>query len=1035
MKVKLMMAFLLMTGIYGFAQNRQVTGNVRDAVSGDGIIAATLQVKGGGAFAITDLDGSFSINVPSGDVVLEISALGYGTIDWPVAGSVSQVTIELSSVSQSLQEVVVTSFGMRRDKKALPYSVSQIDGNKFTEARTANVGNALTGKIAGVNISPPASGAGGSTRILIRGGSSLGGGDQPLFVINGVPMESGNQGSAGLWGGNDAGDGLAAINPDDIESLSVLKGNTAAALYGARAANGVILITTKSGQARKGMGISFNSNVTMDRAIDQTDFQKIYGQGRDGAKPANSNDALDIGLAHWGTKYDNSQVPGFDGKNRPYTHLGENMNDFYQIGSSVNNSLAFSGGNESGNYRFAVSDLSNRDIMPNASFTRRTANLNVNSKMKKLTLGVSAQYTYQNAQNRPRLSDTPGNANYSVIMKPGHLSFNDMRGTTDKPGALENGEELRYQGNAFVTNPYWGAYNFFRSDVTNRLLASTTLRYDVTDWLYVMGRAGTDFANRDDASYTGYGTAFKLRGDYFETFNNVRQDNFDLFIGGEKGFGNFTVDYLLGASQFRRTAETKGGGGNDLVVPFVHSVTNVAIPGFSFGFNELGQNSVFGSVNFGYKSYLFLNLTGRQDQYSTLSAGNNTLFYPSVGVSAVVSDALELPNAITFAKVRASWAQVGGGEPSPYQLALNYGLAGAGHLGANLGQITNGFIPNQGLKPYVSNEIEVGADLRFLNNKLGVDFAYYSRRTTNDILSANISATSGFGSTRVNIGELTNKGVELLINAVVLQAGKFSWDVSLNYSRNISNAVSLGQNAAGQPIEFLNLEESRIRRERIRHIVGQPLGMIVGFKHRTNAAGVPMYTPEGYPIATAAYETIAEGRHPVAGGFSNTFRYGNFNMSFLLDFRYGGNVVSGTNYFAYANGLHQGTLVGRDGELKVSGVLADGETPINVNITKDRIDDYYLRYAQITENLVYDASYLKLREFSFGYTFPRKALESTPFESLSLSIVGRNLALLWSKVPNHDPESGYTVDGNAQGLEFFAMPQTRSVGLNLSVNF
>jgi len=456
-----------------------------------------------------------------------------------------------------------------------------------------------------------------------------------------------------------------------------------------------------------------------------------------------------------------------------------------------------------------------------------------------------------------------------------------------------------------------------------------------------MGRAGTDFANRDDASYTGYGTAFKPRGDYFETFNNVRQDNFDLFIGGEKSFGNFNVDYLFGASQFRRTAETKGGGGNDLVVPFVHSVTNVAIPGFSFGFNELGQNSVFGSVNFGYKSFLFLNVTGRQDQYSTLAAGNNTLFYPSVGVSAIISDAIDLPNAITFAKVRASWAQVGGGEPSPYGLALTYGLAGAGHLGANLGQINNGSIPNQGLKPYVSNEIEIGADLRFLNNKLGVDIAYYNRRTTNDILSANISATSGFGSTRINIGELTNNGIELLVNAVILQANKFSWDVSMNFSRNISNAVNLGQNAAGLPIQFLNLEESRIRRERIRHIVGEPLGMIAGFKHRTNAKGVPMYTPEGYPIATAAYETIAEGRHPIAGGLTNTFRYGNFNMSFLLDLRYGGHVVSGTNYFAYANGLHQETLNGRNGELKVSGVLADGETPINVTVAKDTIDDYW----------------------------------------------------------------------------------------------
>ncbi len=1023
---------------FTFAQDMTVKGKVSED-NGDLLYGVNVTVKGANQGTVTNDKGEYSITVKKG-TTLTFSYIGFQSKD--VVANSGVLNVSLTASESVLNEVVVTAFGMAKEKKALAYSVTQVDGAKFQEARTSNLGNALTGKIAGVVVSPPASGAGGSSRVIIRGGSSLGGNDQPLYVVNGVPIESGNFGQAGMWGGNDQGDGLAMFNPDDIESLSVLKGNTAAALYGSRAANGVIMITTKSGKARKGMGVSFNSNYTSDKAVDLTNFQHEYGQGVNGAKFTTQNEALDQSTNIWGAKFDGSNTMQFDGQQRPYSYTGETMNNFYRVGSTWNNSLAFSGGNETGNYRFSVSDLKNSDIIPNANFKRQTANLSVNSQLKKLKIMLSAQYTMQDAKNRPRLSDSPGNANFSVIAMPGNIPYDVVKGATAKEGALADGTELRYQGNTFQTNPYWAAYQFYRRDISNRLVSNISARYDLTNWLYVMGRVGTDFTSRDEASTEPYGTAFKPLGGYSETFQTLRQDNYEFFVGGEKRFNKISVDYLAGGSQLRTTSKLKGTGGNDLVVPFFSSINNVKSPGRTFGFSQLGTNSMFGSVNVGYDNWIYLNVTGRQDQFSTLSADNNTLFYPSVGVSAVLSDAIKMPVAITFAKLRASWAQVGGGGPNPYALNLTYGLLANPHGSANLGQINSGSIPNPSLAPYTSTEFEVGADVRFLKNRLGLDVAVYKRRTTNDILNAGISATSGFGSTSVNIGELTNNGFEMLLNAVIIENKDFKWEATVNFSRNISKAVNLGNNAKGEPIQFLNLEESRVRGgERIRHVLGEQLGMIIGWKQRTNAAGQKFYDSNGYPVKAASPEIIGMGRHPISAGLSNSIKYKNISLSFLIDVRKGGSIFSATNWYAYRSGNHQETLAGREGDLKVSGVLFDSgtnketDTPINVTIPKDRIDDYWTAYSNITENVVYNASFAKLRELSIAYRLPKSMLTKTPFESAAISVVGRNLGLLWTNVPNIDPESGYTVASGAQGLEFFAMPQTRNFGVNLSLNF
>lgn len=1039
MKNKIFNAILcsLLAVTFGLsAQQKSVSGTVTDE-QGIPLPGATILVKGTSSGAVTDFDGNYTIEAALGQTIV-ISFVGYKTEEFTVNNN-SSFDVSLQP-SNALDEVVVTALGITREKKALAYSVTQVDGSKFVESRTANLGNALTGKVAGVNITPPASGAGGSTRITIRGGSSLGGNDQPLVILNGVPLETGNFGQAGLWGGNDGGDGLSSINPDDIESLSVLKGNTAAALYGARAANGVILVTTKSGSSRQGIGVSFNSNTTIDQVIDNTDFQRIYGQGIDGEKFTNADDALARSTSIWGAKFDGTPVIQFDGITRPYSDLGQSMADFYQPSITTNNTVAFTGGNESGNFRFSLADMSNKDIMPNASFTRRTASLNVNSKLDKLTIKANAQYTIQDANNRPRLSDSPGNANFALIAHPANIPFEVIQGDPNKLGALEDGTELRYQGNVFTTNPYWAAHQFFRKDVSNRLVGNFSVQYDFSDWLYVLGRVGTDFTIRDNASSEAYGTAYKPFGDYNESFQKLFQNNYELFLGGQKEFGDFNLDYLIGTSQWIRESENKGLGGNILVVPFFASVTNVQAATGQFGFSQLGQNSYFGSFNVGYQNWAFLNLTARQDTFSTLSPENNKAFYPSAGGSIVLSDAIELPEFISFAKFRASWAQVGGGGPNAYALNLNYGLLSAPHGSANLGQISNGSIPNPNLQPYTSTEFEIGGDFRFFNNRLGVDTAIYNRTTTNDILNAGISATSGFGSTQVNIGELSNKGFEILIDATIVDTDTFKWNTSFNYSRNISEAVNLGTNSKGEPIEFLNLDESRLRGgERIRHELGEQLGVIYGYTHMRDANGTPFYDANGYPVRSAAPEFLGYGRHPVSGGFSNTFSYKNLSLSMLIDFRSGGSIFSGTNAWAYSNGRHMETLNGRDNSLSISGLLfADNKqtnTPITMTIPKENVDNYWSRYGSITENIVYDASFAKLREISLSYSVPKRIFGDVPVESVNLSLVGRNLGLLFSNVPNIDPESTYTVNGGSQGLEYFAMPQTRNIGINLSASF
>lgn len=1005
---------------------RTVQGTVKDQ-GGETLIGVNVLEAGTSNGTITDLDGKYSLTVREG-ASLQFSLVGYETTTIAV-GSQSMIDVTLGEGVQ-LSEVVVTALGIQREKKALGYSVTEIQGDDFTQAREINVANALAGKVAGVNVSNMATGPGGSSRVVIRGNSSLTGNNQPLYVVDGIPIDNSNLGNAGMWGGQDWGDGVSSLNPDDIETMTVLKGNTAAALYGARASNGVILITTKSGAKRKGIGVEVSSNYTFENVINTYDFQNVYGSGDRGVKPANIGDAQAFGLYAWGAKLDGSNVMQFDGVARPYSDVGSNLNRFYNTGSTWTNSLGLSGGDENYNFRIGVTNLQNEGIVPNSGLDRNTFTGKINARFfDRLSATMSGSYIKEDVRNRPRLSDSPGNANYTAWSMPANVNIETLRGPNGDGSDADitspfYQEEWRFNDNVFVTNPYWAAYRFGADNSKDRLMGNLTLRYDFTDWLFLQGRMGMDTYNERRTDLTPYGTAYSPFGQISERSFDFVETNMDFMLGANKQFGTIGLNAFVGGNQMKQNTELIGSFGQQFSIPFLEQITNTRNRSIDYDISKTQINSLFGSVELSYNNFLYLTATARQDWWSTLPEGNNGLLYPSVGASFVLSDAFDLPRAVDFAKIRASWAQVGGAT-NPYQLLLPYGLYGQGHLGQPLGGITTSNIPNSELVPLLNTEFEVGLDFRMFKNRLGVDLAYYNRITENDILQAGVSRASGFNTQVVNVGELRNSGVELLLNIVPVKTNNFNWDLSFNMGYNDSEVVRLL--TPEQDNEQLFQDESRTRSAYIYQVEGQPYSSIMGFRYARDDNGNILLDGDGLPLR-GDFDILGQGVHPLTLGVNNTFNFKNFSFSFLIDGKFGGDIYAATNAFAYLRGLHQNTLEGREtGEIR----LPDGNT---TKLEPADAQLYWGRVFNISEEFVQDASFIKLRQFTLGYNLPRSIISKTPFAGASISLVGRNLLLLYSKVDNIDPESTYS-NGNAQGLEMFGVPQTRSFGVDLRFRF
>ncbi len=1057
MKRKILFLFLITATFTQVWAQKTVNGKVTSAEDGSALPGVNVLVVGSQEGSITDVEGNFSLEVPS-DARLKFSYIGYQDFEIAV-GNQSVIDVVLQVDVTQLSEIVVTALGVERDVKALQYSVTTVSGENFTEARENNITNQLAGRIAGVNVTKTSGGPGASTRVIIRGNTSLQGNNQPLYVVDGLPIDNSGFGQAGMWGGSDEGDGMTSISPDDIESITVLKGASAAALYGARAANGVINITTKRGSNRKGIGVSFQSNYTVEKAVDFNDLQTEFGTGNFvngvSTKATTQTQGYSWGNDSWGPRFDGQPVVMWDGISRPYESAGDNWNRFFQAGPAWTNSIAFAGGNADQNFRVSISDLRSKSIVPNAGYNRTNISISANSKFgKRISLGAKLLYSREDVKNRPGVADTPSNAFAALTRMPDNVNLDWLKGDPNKLGAIPQdqdeasliifgklpGEEMPFSSSKWTQNPWWTAYQKVNSDVKDRIIGSVRLRYDITDALYVQGRIGLDWYTRRETAIIAQGTGYRRQGTIQEGERRVQEVNMEWTAGYNETFGKLNVNAFIGGNKLERSNELIRADGNGFNVPFFHAINNANQRNYAYGYSESGINSLFGSAELGWDGYLFLTATVRKDWFSVVNPENNSALYPSVGASWAFSDNFQsLPSWFSFGKARVSWAQVGNVTIAPYRANLAYSLRADTHLGRPLAGFASGnTIPNPDLVPYTSNEFEVGFDVKFFQNRIGLDFAYYNQATTDDILNASISGTSGFTATTVNLGKMTNNGVEILLTGTPIQ-GAFNWDVSFNFAKNNNEVVSLIEGS-----DELSLAQSRTRSSRIKHIVGYPFGMVTARVQQMTEDGQPVYTEEGLVVGASEYAILGNGVPDFTGGMNNTFTFKGFNLSFLIDFRQGGVIHSGTNANLLSYGKHKKTLGGREGYPPVefsgvyqSGTDGDGDptyTQKDWSLTQQDAADYWWSVgSRASRSVTYDASYGKLRQLTFGYNFPR-SLIGDKIQSLSLSFVGRNLAYLWKNTENISPEANYT-NGNSQGLENLSFPETRSYGFNLRVEF
>ena len=1027
-------SFVLFFALTLSAYAQQISGTVTDE-NGVPLPGATVLVQGTSNGVSTDFDGNYSISASQGDTLV-FSFVGYSSQS-VVVGSSSTVNVSLEP-DNALEEVVVTALGVQRNTKALGYSVTNVEGDEISANPSTNAINALQGKVAGVNITGSAMGAKGSSRVVIRGSSSLTGNNQPLYVVDGITINNNNLGAAGMWGGTDFGDGISSINPDDVASVTVLKGGAAAALYGSRASNGVILITTKNGLGSEGLGIEINSTTQFDMLNTSLwDTQTTYGAGSLGAAPSNSTSAMDNMWSAWGAKMSGQLVPQFDGVSRPYVY-SDNKDKFYRTGTTLSNTISFSTGNENGNTRFSITNLDNDDISPNSTLDRNQLSVNTSQRLgDNLKVDANLKYMLEDQSGNPRLSDGPGNANWIVNNYAPSMDVNWAKGPNGD-GRNDDLTEYRATPSIYIQNP-WFAQNYYVNDAEKeRFIGSINARLDLTDFLYIRGRVGTDRYDLFRTNSEPYGTGYIPKGQITHYALQFKQFDADFFLGTDNLAltDQVSLTAFVGVGSNIVESQSMSQRGNEFIVPGLVSINNTKSKSTGYGYSEKQINSAYGSAEFGYNDWAYLTVTARNDWFSTLSlagknAPNNDL-YTSATLSLVLSDAMDLGD-ISFLKLRAGYSQVAGGADSPYRLNLTYGIVGQGHLGASLGQINGGQIPNTEITPFEKNETEFGFDIRALDNRLSLDATYYDNETVGDIVGVSASATSGYGSALANLGEINNKGVELLLKYKPIVTDDFAMEVSLNYTNNESKVVATNDTGGN-----ISLDEPRDRNLRVTHIVGEKYGALFGTSFQRDSQGRIVHeTSRGYPVPVIVNnrKILGFGVPPQQIGIGASFRYKDFNAGFLIEGKSGGQIYSGTNNRLIGYGLHKMTVPagGREAGMVPDGVLEDGSV-ITTSLDYAQQQAYWGRYNDAAEAGIRDSDYMRLRQLNIGYTIPSSVLEGTFIQSASVSLIGKNLFFLSNDVENVDPESAYN-SNNSQGLEFSGLPVPRTIGFNVNLKF
>ena len=1019
-----LLSFVLSTSLY--AQSVSGTINDNEGLPLPGASVINLNTSNG---VTSDFDGNFSIE-SSIDDVLQFSFMGFETFEFQVTGFSDIVNIQLKSGNE-LDEVVVTSFGLEKNSKSIGYAITQLKGDELSRVKSTNPIQALRGKVAGVNISNNASGVKGSTRVVIRGNSSFNGSNQPLYIVDGISIQNEQLGAAGEWGGVDNGDGLSAINPDDIQSISVLKGGAAAALYGSRASNGVILVTTKSGNnADEGLGIEFSNQTVFTTINDFFNPQSSYGNGEFGLASTNLIDPY------------NSWGPKLTGSSKVY----DNLKNLYDTSINMTNSVAFTSKSDKGSTRVSFTNLDAADVINTSQLKRNSLNLTtVQDLTDKLTVKSSIKYSETREKGNVIMGTAPMSPNGSIRDFAPDVDINDYLGTFGN-GTIDGENELSPSSNIYSTNPWFAKYNNITSSYKDRLLASTSIRYNLTEYLYLKAQGGFDrgtnhFNNNiiNGAPLFQPGVAYAAKGNLYEQTQTIKQHDADFFIGtnGININNDFSFNGFIGTGMFSFETEAIGGEGLNTVIPGLYTLRNTENQGVLYNFAAKKINSVYANTEFSYQDKIFLTVSARNDWFSTLSAEgkdtpNNDL-YGSASLSAILSDLVELPSFISFAKLRGGYSQVAGGAESPYSLSLTYSLIGQGHLGSPLGAVNGGNIPNKTITPFQKDETEIGFDIRMFDNKVSLDFAYYSNKTVGDIVNAATSSTSGYNATTINLGEMTNKGVEILLKGNLIDKEDLSFDLSLSYANNQSNVVKTDEAGNTLLIATGSLFESNIGA-----MEGQPFGVIYGTSFERDAQGRVVHSlVNGIPIPKEENinKVLGLGVAPTQLGIGGDLRYKNFSLYVFFEGKFGGSIISDTNARMKSLGLHQDTVPngGREAGFVPDGVMEDGSV-VAVSVIGGDIQRYWNTSARydIGEENVYKNDFLRISQLSLSYRVPQAFLQRTSIKSANVAFIGNNLGFIFKDVPNIDPEAFYS-SKNGQGIEGIAMPIGQSFGL--SINF
>jgi TonB-linked SusC/RagA family outer membrane protein len=1004
-----------------------IRGKVTDSTTGQALSFVSIKVQGKQIATTTNQQGSFSIEANDNDVLI-FSYIGYNSVSVRV-GSQTSINVIMSQTSGTLHDVMVTALGITKAKRSVGYSVTEVKGNTITEARENSFVNSLEGRVAGVNVSGVGAGPNSASNVIIRGITSMTGSNQPLYVLDGIPLINNNYATTDVqtgYGGKDGGDGIGDINPDDIETISVLKGAAATALYGYRGANGVILITTKKGKSGNGIGIELNSNYVLENVIDETDFQQVYGQGYNGAKPVSADDALGSMESSWGAALDGSLTPQFDGVSRPYSAVAKgNLSRFYQTGQTATNTISFSKNfGDAGATRISFSHLNNESYVPNAGLFRTTFGQTTQLNFAKhLALDISSQYIAEYTRNAPNVADAVGNLNWGPMFVPPNINIKTLAGPNGDGTDAKN-NELNPFADVYTTNPYFAAYKFQGAIHRNRFIGSANLRYTFDNGIFIGGQIAYDYVNDRNTNVEPIGTAYLvdqgINGDMSE--QNVKQTelNIDITAGKKFNFSSaFSLNLLAGGNFRKSQQEYVTASGQNFAIPFLYNIGNLEDKNLGYGLYNSEYQSLYGSADLAYKNYLYLTLTGRNDWYSTLAPGKINYFYPSAGLSFIFSDLLHIPN-MDLGKLRLSYADVGGEADGPYQTLQTYGIQGTLQVPNGtfpVGSAGSTQVPNSELKPSSKKEIEAGTEMDFFKSRLKVDLAVYQKKVNDDIVPVTIDYTSGYYTAILNVGDLRYNGVELALGGTPIRSRNFSWDIDFNGTYTSGKVLSLGD------LSYIQLGSATPdwgSIAGIQQVVGEAPLRIIALTPETDDKGNIVINPDyGAPDpANAVPKDFGSAISPWTAGITNSFKYKNFSLSFQIDGKFGGKVFSNTNFVAYIQGLAKETVPGRD------------KTYGNNNLAPS---EYYGDWANADQGMfVYDASFIKFRQLIFGYDFPTKWFHNK-IQGLRLSFVSRNVFTIVKHTPNIDPEASYSASILSMGLESAEVPYSRTMGFNLNI--